>query len=143
MSVGMILAEKGRDVISVSPDMLMSDVVDLLAAKRIGAVVVTDRSGRLSGIVSERDIVREISAKGAAVLDQPVSVCMTRTVVTCEESDTLDRVMTVMTNNRFRHLPVAASGKLVGLISIGDVVKRKIEQAERDAQELRNYIAMS
>jgi len=143
MTVGLMLAEKGRDILSVSPETLMTEAVDLLAGKRIGAVVVTDQKGRLVGILSERDVVREISVKGPSVLDQPVSVCMTRSVVTCQESDTVDQVMSVMTTNRFRHLPVVTGGKLVGIVSIGDVVKRKIQQAVKDAEELRNYIAMS
>lgn len=143
MTVGLILAEKGREVLSIPPDASMSDAVDLLAGKRIGAVVVTDARGKLVGIVSERDIVREISVHGAAVLDRPVSSCMTRSVVTCQETDTIDQVMAAMTAHRFRHMPVVNAGRLVGLVSIGDVVKSKIRQAEHDAEELRNYIALS
>jgi CBS domain-containing protein len=143
MTVASILAEKGRAVFTTGPDTLLSQAIDQLASKRVGAIVVTDKNGKVSGIVSERDIVRELSRKGISVLDQPVSSCMTHKVLTCSESDTVDTVMTVMTTNRFRHLPVVAGGKLAGIISIGDVVKRKIEQAERDAEHLRNYIAMS
>ncbi|MCB1430408.1 MAG: CBS domain-containing protein [Nitratireductor sp.] len=141
MTVALILADKGRDVFTVDPQTAVSDVVDTLASKKIGAIVVTDASGVVCGIVSERDIVREISLRGAGMLDQPVSHCMTRKVVSCSEEDTIDAVMGIMTRNRFRHLPVTASGKLTGIVSIGDVVKRKIEQAVRDAEELRNYIA--
>lgn len=141
MTVASILAEKGRDVFTISPDMPMGEVVDILASKKIGAMVVVDASAKACGIISERDIVREIAARGASVLDQPVSGCMTRKVVSCHERDTIDQVMAVMTENRFRHLPVIVDGKLTGIISIGDVVKRKIEMTERDAQELRNYIA--
>ncbi len=143
MTVASILAEKGRAVFTTSPDTLLSEAVDQLAAKRVGAIVVTDAKGRVAGIVSERDIVRELSRKGISVLDKPISECMTHKVLTCGESDTVDSVMSVMTANRFRHLPVVSDGKLAGIISIGDVVKRKIEQAERDAEHLRNYIAMS
>jgi CBS domain-containing protein len=143
MTVASILAEKGRAVFTTSPETLLSQAIDQLAGKRVGAIVVIDKNGKVSGIVSERDIVRELSRKGIAVLDQPVSSCMTHKVLTCSESDTVDTVMTVMTTNRFRHLPVVSGGKLCGIISIGDVVKRKIEQAERDAEHLRNYIAMS
>ncbi len=143
MTVALILAEKGRDVVTVHPDTLMRDAVSELAAKRIGAIVVTDDSGKVRGIISERDIVREIARHGPAALDMAVSACMTRAVMTCAENDTVDHVMGVMTTNRFRHLPVAANGVLSGIVSIGDVVKRKIEQAVRDAEDLRNYIAMS
>lgn len=141
MTVASILADKGRDVFTIAPDTLMSEVVDILALKKIGAMVVTEAGGKVCGIVSERDIVRDIATRGAGVLDQPISSCMTRKVVSCHERDTVDQVMTVMTENRFRHLPVIVDGKLSGIISIGDVVKRKIEMTVRDAEELRNYIA--
>ncbi|MFZ1814245.1 MAG: CBS domain-containing protein [Rhizobiaceae bacterium] len=141
MTVASILASKGRDVLTASPDDSISDIIDTLAEKKIGAIVITQKDGAVCGIVSERDIVRVISGRGAGVLDQPVSSCMTRKVLSCSESDTIDTVMEIMTSNSFRHLPVTTSGKLAGIISIGDVVKRKIEQAERDAEELRNYIA--
>lgn len=141
MTVASILAEKGRDVLTIGPGTPMSQVVDQLASKKIGAMVVTESDGSVCGIISERDIVREIAKHGASVLNQPVSAFMTRKVVACDERDTVDQVMTIMTENRFRHLPVISGGKLSGLISIGDVVKRKIEMSERDAEELRNYIA--
>ncbi|MEZ5791691.1 MAG: CBS domain-containing protein [Nitratireductor sp.] len=141
MTVALILADKGREVFTMRPETSVSDVVDILASKKIGAVVITDASDVVCGIVSERDIVREISLRGASVLDQPVTQCMTRKVVSCSEEDTIDAVMGIMTRNRFRHLPVTANGRLAGIVSIGDVVKRKIEQAVRDAEELRNYIA--
>jgi CBS domain-containing protein len=143
MSVASILAEKGRNVFTIAKTLSVSEAADLLAGKRIGAVVVLEKDGKVCGIISERDIVRELSRKGVGVLDQPVSSVMTGKVVSCGEDDTLEEVMSVMTANRFRHLPVTKGGKLSGIISIGDVVKRKIEQAERDAQDLRNYIAMS
>ncbi|MCB1450957.1 MAG: CBS domain-containing protein [Nitratireductor sp.] len=141
MTVALILADKGREVFTMRPETSVSDVVDILASKKIGAVVITDASDVVCGIVSERDIVREVSLRGASVLDQPVTQCMTRKVVSCSEEDTIDAVMGIMTRNRFRHLPVTANGRLAGIVSIGDVVKRKIEQAVRDAEELRNYIA--
>lgn len=141
MTVANILASKGRAVFTTEPETPMSRVVDQLAQKRVGAIVVTDKAGKICGIVSERDIVRELARKGPEVLSRPVSVCMTAKVVTCSEKDTVDDVMAVMTANRFRHLPVEHGGRLSGIISIGDVVKRKIERAEQDAAELRNYIA--
>ncbi len=143
MTVALILADKGRDVFTLSPDTRMADAVDLLASKRIGALVITRQDGAVSGILSERDVVREIATRGPAVLDRPISEFMTKKVIACAESDTVDAVMGIMTRNRFRHLPVVHNGKLAGIVSIGDVVKRKIEQAERDAEELRNYIAVA
>lgn len=143
MTVASILAEKGGNVLTARPETLLAEIVDTLAERKIGAIVITGADGAVCGIVSERDIVREIANKGAVVLDQPVSSCMTRKVVACTENDTIAQVMNTMTQHRFRHLPVIAGGRLVGIVSIGDVVKRKIEQAERDAEELRNYIATS
>lgn len=143
MSVASILAEKGRAVVTIGKASVVSEAVDLLASKRIGAVVVIEKDGRVCGIVSERDIVRELSRKGTGVLDHAVSTLMTSKVIACAEDDSVEQVMSVMTANRFRHLPVVSAGKLAGIISIGDVVKRKIEQAVRDAEDLRNYIAMS
>lgn len=141
MTVASMLSEKGRAVFTILPQTAMSKVIDELALRKIGAIVVTEADGSVCGIVSERDVVREIASGGPAVLEQPISNCMTKKVVSCKESDTVDQVMGVMTDHRFRHMPVITDGHLVGIISIGDVVKRKIEQAERDAEELRNYIA--
>jgi len=141
MTVASILAAKGTDVLTARPDTLLSGIVDTLAEKRIGAIVVTDAKGAIAGIVSERDVVREIARQGAAVLDQPVSSIMTRKVISCRENDTINHVMNIMTRHRFRHMPVQRDGRLAGIISIGDVVKRRIEVIERDAEELRNYIA--
>ena len=141
MTVGSILAEKGRNVFTTNQQTPMSKVVDILAEKKIGAMVVLDEKDKVAGIISERDVVREISVSGASILSKPVSTCMTRAVISCGETDTVEQVMTVMTTNRFRHVPVVSKGQLVGIISIGDVVKRKIQQAEKDAEDLRNYIA--
>ena len=141
MTVSAILASKGRDVFTTGPDTLMRDAVDLLAAKKVGAIVVVDENERVCGIISERDIVRELSVAGPAAMDQTISTCMTKKVFSAQETDTIEAVMELMSTNRFRHLPVVTDGKLVGIVSIGDVVKRKIQQAERDAEDLRNYIA--
>lgn len=141
MTVASILANKGREVFTTGPETLLSEVVNHLAAKKIGAIVVVENDNRVCGIISERDIVRELAASGRSVLDHPISACMTHKVISCEETDTIETVMGIMTARRFRHLPVVTGGKLAGIISIGDVVKRKIEQAERDAEEMRNYIA--
>jgi CBS domain-containing protein len=141
MTIASILADKGRAVFTAAPESLLNEAIDLLAEKRVGAIVVVENGDRICGILSERDIVREISANGPAILKHTVEKYMTRKVITCDESDTIDQVMGVMTLKRIRHLPVASNGRLAGIISIGDIVKRKIEQAERDAEELRNYIS--
>ena len=141
MSVSEILSGKGRAVITARPEDALHDVSKILAEKKIGAIVVRDDKEEVCGITSERDIVRQIARGGADALQDPVSKCMTRDVIFCTESDTINEVMEKMTQGRFRHLPVMNNGRLVGIISIGDVVKRKIEQVERDAEELKRYIA--
>jgi CBS domain-containing protein len=141
MTVASILAHKGRDVTTAPGSTTLADVADLLATHKIGAIVVTRDDGTVVGILSERDVVRQIAKHGAGALDHAAESCMTRKVISCSESDTIDRVMGLMTSGRFRHIPVMEKDRLVGLVSIGDVVKRKIEQAERDAEELRGYIA--
>lgn len=140
MIVAHILASKGRDVATTTPDKTISAVVAELSARKIGALVVMDR-GRLAGIVSERDIVKAIGLRGPTILDDLVSTIMTRDVVTCRESDTINAVMSRMTRRRFRHMPVVEDGDLVGIVSIGDVVKARIEEVEFEADELRTYIA--
>ncbi len=141
MTVKAILDRKGRDVVTISPQSLMSDAVRALAEHRIGAIVVTQGDDRIAGILSERDVVRLISDKGADGLRLPVSAAMTVKVKSCNEASTVHQVMEIMTNGRFRHLPVERDGKLAGIISIGDVVKRRIEDVEREADEIRTYIA--
>jgi CBS domain-containing protein len=141
MTVASILAHKGRDVMTAPAKATLAEIVASLAEHRIGAIVITQANGAIVGIMSERDVVREIAKHGADALARTAEACMTRKVISCSESDTVDRVMSVMTSGRFRHLPVITGDRLVGIVSIGDVVKRKIEQAERDAAELREYIA--
>jgi CBS domain-containing protein len=140
MIVAHILASKGRDVATTTADKTISAVIAELSARKIGALVVVER-GRVVGIVSERDIVKAIGLRGAGILDDAVSSIMTRDVVTCGESDTINGVMSRMTRRRFRHMPVVEDGDLVGIISIGDVVKARIEEVEHEADELRTYIA--
>lgn len=142
MTVAAILARKGRLVLTVTRETPIPDVVRLLAERRIGAAVVADDLGHVLGIVSERDIVRRLADQGPAGLQGPVAAIMTTRVVTCGEPDTLHQVMARMTEGRFRHLPVVENGRLSGIISIGDVVKARIEQVEREADEMRSYIAM-
>lgn len=141
MTVKSILEAKGRDVVTAEPATTLQEAARLLGEKRIGAVVVTDAKGRIAGILSERDIVRVIGTNGAAGLSVPVIEAMTKKVSTCSESHTINQVMEIMTQSRFRHLPVESNGRLVGIISIGDVVKRRIEDVEQEAEQIRTYIA--
>jgi CBS domain-containing protein len=139
MTVRSILNTKGHQIMSVEPDAKLSAAIKLLGEKKIGAVLVMNES-RLEGILSERDIVRVLGERGASVLDEPVAQVMTRKVVTCKETDTVAELMEMMTTGKFRHLPVVDNGKVVGLISIGDVVKRRVEEYEREQEALRDYI---
>jgi CBS domain-containing protein len=141
MTVAAILAGKGRDVLTIAPEKSIGDAIDVLAKRRIGALVVVENGDRIVGILSERDVVRAIGTSGTDVLAGPVAGVMTRNVMTCNERETIDSVMSRMTHGRFRHLPVAEDGRLAGIISIGDVVKARIEQVEREAEEMRAYIA--
>lgn len=141
MTVKQILDQKGREVVTVSPSMGTADAIRFLADNKIGAVVVTGSGGKIAGILSERDIVRAMANKGAEALSAPISKIMTAKVTTCGESHTVNQVMELMTNGRFRHLPVEEDGKLIGIISIGDVVRRRIEDVEREAEEIKAYIA--
>ena len=141
MSVSHILKSKGRDVITVAPTTSVAAVAEILSKRRIGAVIVSSDGERIQGIVSERDIVRVLAEKGAASLGLAVDNIMSRQVKTCEDGDSEIEIMAMMTENRIRHLPVVAEGKLAGMISIGDVVKSRIEAIEREAAEMKAYIA--
>ncbi|MEO9168506.1 MAG: CBS domain-containing protein [Aestuariivirga sp.] len=143
MSVSHILKLKGREVITVLPGATVKAVAEVLATNRIGAVIVSSGSGKIEGIASERDIVRAVATTGAAALDKPVSTVMSKDVKTCREEDSETELMALMTQHRIRHLPVAVNGKLSGMISIGDVVKFRIEEIERDAADMKAYIAGS
>lgn len=141
MKVEHILQAKGPDVFTVRDTATIAEAVGLLAEKNIGAVVVRNGSGGVAGILSERDIVRRLKSQGGDVLSAPVSSCMTANVITCAPGDSIDDLMAKMSQRRIRHLPVVEKGALVGLVSIGDVVKRKIEEAEHEAAALREYIS--
>jgi CBS domain-containing protein len=142
MQVIQILREKGREVVSLTSEATLSEAARLLARKRIGAVVVRDGRGTLVGILSERDVVRAVAEESVAALARPVGAYMTRAVATCSEIDTVDELMEMMTQGRFRHLPVLDdNNQLCGLVSIGDVVKTRIEETVREAASLRQYIA--
>jgi len=141
MTVKTILSRKGSDVVTIAPTASLSDAVKLLAERRIGALVVTGPDHRVAGILSERDIVRTLGERGPVALEDNVGAVMTRKVTTCTEVDTISFLMERMTAGKFRHLPVVDQGRLVGVISIGDVVKYRIEEVEHDADALREYIA--
>ena len=141
MHVKSILAEKGNEVLTVGANITVEEAINTLAKHRIGALVVTDTVGSIRGILSERDVIRHIAEDGVAVLGQPVSSVMTVNVKVCTENHTINDVMEMMTRGRFRHLPVERAGKLIGVISIGDVVKRKIEETEQEAEAIKSYIA--
>ncbi|GLI21282.1 CBS domain-containing protein [Xanthobacter flavus] len=140
MSVTVILSRKGNDIVTLSPDATLGDAVASLARNRIGAIVVTDANMGVEGIISERDVVRLIGERGVDVLSEPLAGLMTKAVVTCAPDETVPQIMERMTRGRFRHVPVVSGGKLVGIISIGDVVKYRVEEMERESAQLRDYI---
>ena len=141
MTVARILAQKGREVTTIRPHQPLRDAVDILAAKHIGSLVVTDVNGKMHGIVSERDIVRMIAKRGCDALDDPVSAVMTADVVTASEDESVISVVQKMSRGRFRHMPVVVEGRLVGMVSTGDAVKYRLEQMEQEQSALRDYIA--
>ena len=139
MTVRAILDTKGHEILSVEPEAKLSAAVKMLGERKIGAVLVMSQ-GRLEGILSERDIVRVLAERGARVLDEPVSTVMTHKVVSCRQSDTVAGIMEMMTLGKFRHLPVIEEGMVVGLISIGDIVKWRVREFENEQEALRDYI---
>src|ERR1700681_1616649 len=139
MTVRAMLDSKGHHITGGEPAAKLSAAIKILADKKIGAVLVMSNGG-IEGILSERDIVRVLGERGAAVLDEPVSAVMTRKVVSCRESDTVSAIMEMMTLGKFRHLPVVEDGKVVGLISIGDIVKWRVREFENEQEALRDYI---
>jgi len=140
MTVKAILEAKGSDVATIAPATGIADVVKRLAERRIGALVVQGPDGRVVGIISERDIVLALAEHGGIILDEPVSRFMTRKVVTCSQSETVSTVMERMTGGKFRHVPVIEDSRLVGIVSIGDVVKHRLGQIESESAALRDYI---
>ncbi|WP_181702213.1 CBS domain-containing protein [Chthonobacter albigriseus] len=141
MTVKSILNLKGGGVTTGDPSMTIAQVCARLAEQKIGALVMTDESRNVVGIISERDVVRVMAQVGAGALSDTAGSHMTKTVITCRKRDTVDEVMEMMTRGRFRHVPVVDDGELVGIISIGDVVKYRMAEVEREAQHLRSYIA--
>ena len=140
MTVNTILSTKGSEVITIEPTATLEDAIAVLSRHRIGAVVVLGTEERLIGILSERDIVRALSEQGAGALQQPLAQSMTRTVATCGANDTISEIMDRMTRGRFRHIPVVENDRLTGIISIGDVVKQRLTEMERESEALKDYI---
>ena len=140
MQVSQILKTKGNAVTSVPPEMTLAEVIDTLARGRIGAVLVMKGGSEVAGILSERDVVRGLAEHGARLLDMRASELMTKSVVTCAPDNTVEEIMQEMTNRRIRHIPVLEGGRLRGIISIGDVVKNRLEELSAESDMLRNYI---
>lgn len=141
MHIAAVLKRKGTGIITASPEDRIDAVARKLAHHKIGAVLVMRDDGRPAGILSERDIVRAVAADGAAALERPAGDLMTRDLVTGSPSDTVSQIMGVMTQRRIRHLPILQDGELVGLVSIGDIVKARLDDAELEVESLRGYVA--
>lgn len=141
MLISQILRGKGEDVFTATPTQTVMEVARELAERRIGAVVVTEGDRKVVGIVSERDIVRVLAQSGPAALDSPVAEHMTRDVIFAHKGETVDALLGRMTDRRIRHLPVCVDGRLIGIVSIGDLVKSKIAEVEAEAAGLKTYIA--
>jgi len=140
MTVKTILATKGSNVLAIEPTATLEAAVAMLAKHRVGALLVLGPDRRVIGILSERDIVRALAERGAGALKEPLAQSMTRKVVTCSQSDTVGALMERMTTGKFRHLPVIEQDQLVGIVSIGDVVKLRLHEMEHEAAALRDYI---
>jgi len=141
MNVASILKVKGKLVATAPSEDTVETVAQKLASKKIGAIVIVNEGGDVAGIISERDIIRVIAEQGSAALRQPVSTVMTKNVMTCNQANTIDQMMSIMTQGRFRHVPVIEEGSLVGIISIGDVVKHHIAEVEMEVTAMRDYLA--
>ena len=141
MLVSHILREKGREVLAIAPGATLAEAARVLTKHRIGALLVRKHDGALWGVVSDRDIVRAVAEHGASALALSVESRMIKNVAVCEETDTIAEIMETMTRCRFRHMPVVEGNSVVGIVSIGDVVKTRIAEAMREAQALKEYIA--
>lgn len=141
MTLDQILKDKGADVVTIRATITLRAAAAVLDEKRIGSVVATTQDGEVVGVLSERDITRRFARHGAGALDMAVSDAMTREVITAAPTDTLDGGLARMSDRRIRHLPVCVDDKLVGLVSIGDLVKWKIRETEAEAEAMKNYIA--
>jgi CBS domain-containing protein len=143
MTVAAILKHKGSRVETVRPNSTVQQVCDQMSAKHIGAAVVLGAGGEVIGVVSERDIIHALARDGAGALTRSIGEIMTRDVVTCRLTDTSSDIMEKMTHGRFRHVPVVEGGRLIGIVSIGDVVKRRIEDGELERHAMREYITQA
>ena len=143
MSVAAILKHKGAQVETVRPNVTVQQICDQLSAKHIGAAVVLGAGGEVIGVVSERDIIHAVAKHGPGALSRSIDEIMTRDVVSCKLADTSADLMEMMTRGRFRHVPVVEGGRLVGIVSIGDVVKRRIEDSELERHAMREYITQA
>jgi CBS domain-containing protein len=141
MIVNHILLLKGREVATIEPGRTLSEAAKVLAERRIGSLLIVDGHKPVSGIISERDIVRAVAGHGAAALEEPVSRFMTEKVLTCTGETSITDVMEMMTQQKFRHVPVVEGGRLVGIVSIGDVAKERLEEVEAEAEAIKEYIA--
>ena len=140
MTVKAIVCRKGTDVVTIDPTASLASAAKTLATHRIGAVIITGADRQVVGILSERDIVRGLAERGSSALEEPVGQVMTRKVHTCTPSETVSAIMERMTTGKFRHIPVVEQDRLVGLVSIGDVVKHRLMEMERESAALRDYI---
>jgi CBS domain-containing protein len=140
MTVSSILAAKGGDVITIEPTATLAAAAALLTKRRIGALVIVGAGKRVAGILSERDIVHAIAERGRQALDEPLAQTMTRDVATCGPDEEINSLMERMTDGKFRHMPVVKGGKLAGIVSIGDIVKQRVDEMERESEAMRDYI---
>jgi len=140
MNVEHILKIKGRNVITAGTDASVGAVIALMVSNGVGAIIVTDDAGRVAGIVSERDVVVSLAKSKRDLANAPVSEIMTRNVISTRLANSVDELMRTMTDRRIRHLPVIEDDRLIGLISIGDVVKFRVDELERETQQLKDYI---
>lgn len=141
MNVAQILKQKGNRIISLPLDARIGEAAGVLSSEGIGALMILDRAGKVAGILSERDVVRAVANHGMEAVALPVTEVMTANVIFCKPADSIDRLMAEMTQRRFRHLPVMDQGRVIGIVSIGDVVKNRIAETEAEAESLRQYIA--
>jgi CBS domain-containing protein len=141
VNISDILRYKGADVITIAADETVTALLDQLAEHNVGALLVVDGGEQVVGVVSERDVVRRLAERGAALLDASVEQIMTAIVVSCSSHDSVDSVAETMTERRVRHMPVIDDGQLVGIVSIGDVVSSRIRQLEKDRGQLEHYIS--
>jgi CBS domain-containing protein len=141
MLVSQILKSKGDSVFTITPHETIGSAAALLHSRKVGALVVQDSDEAVVGIVSERDVVRVVAEAGAGGLGHPVRSCMSTAVIFAEPTESVDRLLERMTDRRIRHLPVCKDSRLMGIVSIGDLVKAKIAEAEHEAETLKNYIA--